>query len=149
MDMFATSSALSPFFVVVMLVLLVVFLGLAIFEVVAMWVLYTKAGKPGWAALIPFYNTWVMAEIAGKPGWWGLYPLLFCIPVVGTIGGIIISVILAIGLARNFGQSDTFGVVGLWLFNAVGYPVLAFGPAVYNPMLDTLPPAQPVPPATA
>lgn len=28
----------------------------AVVSIVAMWKLFTKAGKPGWAALIPFYR---------------------------------------------------------------------------------------------
>ena len=30
-------------------VVLIIYLAIAIFEIIAMWKLYTKAGKPGWA----------------------------------------------------------------------------------------------------
>ena len=39
----------------------------AIILIAAMWKVFTKAGKPGWAAIIPIYNIWVLLEIAGKP----------------------------------------------------------------------------------
>jgi len=43
-------------------------LAVAIVAIVAMWKVYVKANKPGWAAIIPFYNLWVMLEIVGRPG---------------------------------------------------------------------------------
>ena len=41
-------------------------MALSIFFVVAMWKVFVKAGKPGWAALIPIYNIHIMCEIAEK-----------------------------------------------------------------------------------
>ena len=69
-------------------VFLLVWLLLAAVIVVSMWKVFEKAGKPGWAAIVPVYNGWVMAEIAGKPGWWGIVPLLGVIPLIGFIGAI-------------------------------------------------------------
>ena len=129
-----SSSSSSLGWLFLLIPFLVVMLGLVVFEIMAAWRVYEKAGKPGWACLIPIYNYWVFAEIAGKPGWWGLGLLLGVIPVVGTIAAIVIQVILCVGVARNFGKSDAFGVVGLWLFSAVGIPMLAFGPATYKPV---------------
>ena len=37
--------------------------------VVPLWIIFTKAGKPGWAAIIPFYNIIVLLEIVGRPLW--------------------------------------------------------------------------------
>jgi len=34
---------------------------------VAGWDIFTKAGQPGWAILIPIYNLYIMLKIAGKP----------------------------------------------------------------------------------
>jgi len=34
------------------------------------WRIFEKAGKPGWASLIPIYNTIILLEIVGKPWWW-------------------------------------------------------------------------------
>jgi hypothetical protein len=110
----------------------VIALALGVIVVIAVWKMFTKAGKPGWAALIPFYNSWVMAEVAGKPGWWGLLPLLAFIPFVGWIVAIVISIIIALGLAKNFGKSEVFGIFGLWLFSIIGYMILGFGSATYQ-----------------
>lgn len=117
--------------IVVGIVFVVALLALAI---TAMWNVFAKAGKPGWACIVPFYNWCVLAEIAGKPSWWGLYPLLSLIPFIGWIGSLVVSLIIAINVARNFGKSDAFGVVGLWLFGVIGYPILGFGDAQYHPV---------------
>jgi hypothetical protein len=45
-------------------------LTLALFVIVAMWKVFTKAGQPGWGAIIPIYNVYLLCKIAGKPGWW-------------------------------------------------------------------------------
>ena len=47
--------------------------------IATMWIIFSKADKPGWASLIPFYNTWVLCEVSGKPGWW---MFLLWIPLV-------------------------------------------------------------------
>ena len=100
-------------------------LVIGIFLLVAMWKVFTKAGKPGWAAIIPVYNIYVQLKIVGRPGWW---LVLYFIPVVN----IVISLLVAIDLAKSFGKGSGFGVVGLWLFGFVGYPILAFGDATYR-----------------
>ncbi len=97
---------------------------IAIIMIVAMWKIFTKAGKPGWASIIPFYNLYVLLEIAGKPGWW---LILFFIPVVNLIIGIIAMV----GLAANFGKGAGF-VLGLIFLPFIFYPILAFGNIEYQ-----------------
>jgi len=105
--------------------------ALVILIIASLWRIFTKAGKPGWAAIIPIYNTWVMAEIIGKPGWWGLYPLLGFIPIVGGIISFVMGIIFALGLAKSFGKSVVFAIFGLVIFSIVGYPMLGFGSAQY------------------
>src|SRR5262245_26758047 len=79
-------------------------LGFAVFMfaffvlmIVSVWKVFTKAGKPGWAAIVPIYNIIVMLEIVGKPLWW---IVLFLIPLVNFIAGILVS----IALAEKFGK---------------------------------------------
>jgi hypothetical protein len=85
---------------------------------------FTKAGKPGWAAIVPIYNLVVLLEIAGKPLWW---IVLFLIPLVN----IIMCIIVSIAVAKNFGKSAGFGV-GLGLLGFIFYPILGFGDAQYQ-----------------
>ena len=35
--------------------------------IASLWKIYTKAGQPGWASIIPIYSTVVMLKIAKKP----------------------------------------------------------------------------------
>ena len=130
------------------LILVLVIFALVIFMLVAMWKVFTKAGKPGWAALVPIYNSYILCEIAGRPGWWTLLTL---IPYVNYV----IFLLIAIDVAKAFGKSTAFGVVGLWLFGPVGYAMLGFGGATYQGPRPTnltavpgtvVPPAQPVAP---
>jgi uncharacterized membrane protein YoaK (UPF0700 family) len=87
--------------------------------VIAHWKIYEKAGKPGWAAIIPIYNLIVLLEIVGKPVWW---IILFLIPCVNIIFAIWVTNLLS----KSFGQSEGF-TVGLILLGVVFYPILGFG----------------------
>lgn len=100
-------------------------LALGVLVIVSLWKVFTKAGKPGWAAIVPFYNIWVLLEVAGRPGWW---LILYFIPLVN----IVIAIIVALDVAKAFGKSGAFGFFGLFLFGFVGYPMLAFGNAKYT-----------------
>ena len=98
-------------------------LALAVVVIVALWRVFQKAGKEGWAAIIPIYNYIVLLDIVGKPGWWVI--LLF-IPFVNLI----ISIIIALELARSFGKGVGFGI-GLILLAPIFFLILAFGDAEY------------------
>jgi len=92
---------------------LVLFL-LIMFE--AQWKIFKKAGKPGWAAFVPIYNTFVMLEIVDKPAWWFL---LLCIPLVNIIFAIQVVNLLA----RRFGKETEF-TFGLIFLPFIFYPLL-------------------------
>ena len=98
--------------------------------IVAMWKIFVKAGKPGWAAIIPIYNIWVFLQIVGRPGWW---MILFLIPFVNFV----VSIIVAIDLGKAFGKSTAFSVILLWLFNVIGYLILGFGKDEYKTVQST------------
>jgi hypothetical protein len=55
-------------------------LGFMVLMIASVWKVFTKAGQPGWAAIIPFYNLYIMVKIAGKPGWWTL--LIIFLPLI-------------------------------------------------------------------
>lgn len=92
----------------------------ALVVIIGIWKVFTKAGQPGWAAIIPIYNMFVLLKIIGRPAWW---ILLMLIPLVN----IVIFILVAIDLAKAFGQSAAFGVVLLFLFSIIGYLMLGFG----------------------
>ena len=90
---------------------------------IAMWKVFTKAGKPGWAVLIPVYNLFVLLEIVGRPVWW---LILMLIPLVNFV----IMFILAFDLAKSFGKGAGFAL-GLIFFNLIFFLILGFGSAQY------------------
>ena len=55
---------------------------LSVLMIAAMWKVFTKAGQPGWASIIPIYNLYIWCKIVGRPGWW---ILLMLIPLVNII----------------------------------------------------------------
>ena len=105
------------------IVMMIIWLAFAILMIVATWKVFVKAGRPGWAVLIPIYHTYVFLKIAGKPGWWLIW---FFIPLLNLIFGIIATV----AFAQNFGKGTGF-TVGLIFLPIIFIPILAFGEAQY------------------
>ncbi len=94
----------------------------SIFSLIATWMVYKKAGKEGWAALIPIYNMVVLFQIVDidpKKLWWLL------LPVIGIIIVLVYYLIAMFKLAKKFGKPDIFGL-GLILLNPVFMGILAF-----------------------
>ena len=112
--------------------LMIFCLALALLMIISFWKIFTKAGKPGWAALVSLYNMIVLAEVAHKPWWWGLiipFALgLSVIPYIGILIGIAGGILLWIieySLAGAFGKDSRFGI-GLILLSFIFFPILAF-----------------------
>jgi len=101
----------------------VLWLAFTLLIIVSGWRIFTKAGEPGWAILIPIYNVVVLLKIAGKPWWW---LLLLIIPFVN----IAIAFVVNIKVAERFGKTAGFGI-GLSLLGFIFLPILAFGDAQY------------------
>ena len=104
-------------------IFVVVYLLLIVVIIAGIWKTFEKAGKPGWASIIPIYNGIVILEIAGKPLWW---IILFFIPCVNVIA----SFLVCIAFAKAFGKSEGFGI-GLALLGFIFFPILGFGDAKY------------------
>lgn len=102
---------------------------LVVIMIVANWKIFTKAGKPGWASIVPFYNMYTLFEVAGMNGWMFL---LLLVPIVN----IVMAITVYINLAKAFGQSGAFAV-GLILLNPIFSLILAFGKAQYVGAGDT------------
>jgi hypothetical protein len=107
-----------------------IYLVVIILLIASMWKIFTKAGRPGWAAIIPIYNIIVLWQITGKPGWVLALALIPCTAPVGMI-------ILAIGVAQSFGKTAGFGI-GLALLPFIFYPILGFGDARYQAPVPAL-----------
>ena len=107
----------------VMIVYLLFVLAISVFMVVAMWKMFTKAGKPGWGCLVPFYNNYCLFEIAFGNGWLFLLTFVPCVNFVFLI-------MLYFKLAKAFGQGVGFGF-GLLFLNPIFVAILGFGNAEY------------------
>jgi uncharacterized protein DUF5684 len=106
-------------------------LVLGLIVIIAMWKVFTKAGQPGWAAIIPIFNLYILCKVAGRPGWW---LILMLIPFVNFI----IAIILCIDIAKNFGKGAGFGI-GLAFLGVIFFPILGFGSATYQGGASTPP----------
>ena len=102
----------------------IVWLAAMVLGIIAMWKVFEKAGEPGWAALIPFYNAYVLFKITWGNGW---KFLLMLIP----IANIVILIITMVKLAKAFGKDGGFAV-GLILLSIIFMCILAFGKAEYQ-----------------
>ena len=94
------------------------------FVVAGMWKTFSKAGEPGWAAIVPFYNIYVMTKIVGRPAWWVVLAILPCVNIIALF-------IISIDMAKSFGKDVGFGI-GLALLGPVFYAILGFGNAQYQ-----------------
>ena len=132
-----TESAATAGVGIAMLLFLTLLYGaILVVIVVSMWKLFKKAGKEGWAALIPIYNTVVLLQIIGRPVWW---ILLMLIPFVNFV----VAIIVGLDLAKSFGKDAGIGIL-VALLPLIGYPILAFGDAKYQgPAVSGSDPATP------
>lgn len=101
----------------------IIAMGMYVLQIIAMWKIFTKANKPGWASIVPVYNIYTLLQIAEVPTW---YLLLLIIPVANIYA----TFKMYIELAHKFGKDTGFGI-GLVLLNPVFILVLAFGNATY------------------
>ncbi len=105
-------------------------IAVTILSIVAMWKLFEKAGEPGWAAIIPFYNLYVLFKITWGNGW---KFLLMLIP----IANVVITIITMVKLAKAFGKSGGFAV-GLIFLSIIFYCILAFDSSTYLGVPDSM-----------
>ena len=98
---------------------------LYVITVIALWKVFTKAGHPGWLAIIPIVNLFVLTKIAGFSYWLGL---LYLIPFVN----IVLHIIVALRVGKGFGKGAGFSIFLLWLFSFIGYLILGFGSDTYD-----------------
>ena len=96
----------------------------AILVIVGLWMMFTKAQQPGWASIIPFYNTYTLCKIATGNGWLFLLLLIPCVNIV-------VYIIVSVKLAAAFGKG-TFFMIMMLLFPGICYLILGFGSSQYR-----------------
>lgn len=96
---------------------------IGVLTIVATWMVYSKAGEHGWAALVPFYAQYVLYKITWGNGW--LF-LLLLVPFVNVVVGII----TLVKLSKSFGYGGGFAC-GLIFLNTIFMLILGFGSSRY------------------
>lgn len=98
---------------------------IAIFSLITTWIIFKKAGQPGWAAIIPIYNLIIMLKVV-KLDWWHIFILLFV-----PFATVVYAIIIRLKLAKLFGKSTAFGVLSIF-FSLITDAIIAFGEAKYE-----------------
>ena len=119
---------------------------IVLLNIIGLFKIYQKMGKPGWKGIIPFYNMYgLYDELWDKKYFWGyllaqavmLNPsspsgLLFSVAdLVLSVAMIVVVMKLYIKLAKAFGKGTGFGVL-TFFFAPICLAVLGFGSAEYE-----------------
>lgn len=107
---------------------------ITIASVVGGWKINQKAGRPGWAALIPFYGSYVLADVAWDEGWMFLLDL-----VPGS--SVIYKIMTAIKLVKSFGYTGgkkVLYILGCIFFPFILFPIIGFDGSAYEGTDDSL-----------
>ena len=134
-----TSEAIVMAMLVLFGFFIIVFLLFAVPALITNWQLFTKAGKPGWASIIPVYNTVVMAQIGKKPEWMGwvagfasifsgiLYGIgeaandtyvtlaFSSLSFMINIGVLVLTILILIGFIKQYRHTAGASTVGFWV----------------------------------
>ena len=105
----------------VILLILGILIGLAyiVLLIVSWWRIYTKAGRPGWANLIPVYGAIEFFNVAWGNGAYFLFMLL---PVINVL----VFIITIQKLSESFGRGIGY-TLGMFLLPGIFIPILGLG----------------------
>ncbi len=95
---------------------------LIIYKIITRWIIFKKAGKHGWAAIIPIYSQVTYLKVSNLSPWW---ILILIIPIIGWLIYVIIKIISRFTLADSFGRGIIFGF-GLLILGFIFESVIAF-----------------------
>jgi len=112
--------------ILAVLIPILIFLAILVFYIICCWKIFTKAGQPGWAILIPIYDAIIMLKIVSKPWWW-----LLVIIIVPIYGWIVVPIQLIHKLSKAFGHDVGF-TLGLIFLSFIFIPILAFEKNTYT-----------------
>lgn len=146
-DWHSMSSTEQGLLVGILAIVLLIALTFLVLQIVGMWKTFQKAKQPGWAAIVPFYNTFTTVKIAGLELWWfvliALLPMLNNVTAYGHIvddsetavivysggslwfGLLVLYGFLNYKIAKSFGKSTAFAV-GLTLLSPIFWMILGF-----------------------
>ncbi len=126
-------------------IILFIVLLVYVIQVVAYWGIFTKAGVPGWKALIPLYNVYVQYRISWtNPYMYWIYLVSFNLSnvlitqsgflySVGSILGAIaflVNLMAVLKLSRAFGHGVGYAI-GLFFLGPIFMLIIGFGRSQY------------------
>lgn len=85
------------------------------------WVIFKKAGRHGWAILIPIYRNVTYLKVCKLSPWW---LLLVLVPIIGWLILGIVLIVSRFKLSKAFGRGFFFGL-GLLIFRPIFELILA------------------------
>jgi signal peptidase I len=99
--------------------IIIVFFPILILQAVGLWKLFEKAGRPGWEAIIPIYNTFIIIKLTGKPLWWILLTFIPGINVIVIVG-------LIVEFAKSFGKFSFLDHIKAVLLSFIYLPLWGY-----------------------
>lgn len=143
----AGMGALMAFGVIGVCLMAVVFIVL-IATIAGMWKMFAKAGRPGWAAIVPFYSDMIRNEISGVPVVWTYYTwiILALNMFTGGLAGFGAILILIVQyftygpLLKAYGRDNgAVSVLVALFFPYIVFPQIGFGANTYlGPQADAV-----------
>lgn len=117
-----------------------------VLTVIARWMVFIKAGQPGWKSVIPIYSDYISYRIAWTANMFWFYLIFYfagnmledssigIIAAAGTLcqaATVLIALFYSLNLAKSFGKGTAFAI-GLWIFEPLFTLILGFGSAQYQ-----------------
>lgn len=102
---------------------------IVVFTIIVRWMMFTKAGKPGWASIVPVYSDIVLLDIVGYNWYYIFVGCLSIVPVVGSLAVLLFEISKNIKLAKSFGKEVGFGI-GLTFLNPIFTAIIAFDSSI-------------------
>ena len=111
-------------------IILILILGLFVIAfltvyIIGLWKLFQKAGKKGWEAIIPFYNTYILTEIAGLNWWYFLIAIsgrivtivgLDSLSWIANIASIVVNFFIFYNIAKKVKKEPTgFAIASIFI----------------------------------
>lgn len=95
------------------------YLAFIVLIVAGMWKMFEKAGKPGWASIIPIYNIIVLHEIVGRETW---KIVLYFVP----LANIYFFITLYVSLCKSYGKTGLGNYLAMIFLSFIYIPYLGF-----------------------
>ena len=102
---------------------------IVVFTIIVRWKMFTKAGKLGWASIVPVYSNIVLLDIIGYNWYYIFVGCLTIVPAVGSLAVLLFEISKNIKLAKSFGKEVGFGI-GLTFLNPIFTAIIAFDSSI-------------------